>query len=123
MCHLIVTNSLFCPKGKKALTFSLDTNTFMAPGGPSVSVVMGRVRCGIYSRTAVFLLSCVLPIKSGKGWQALHLTGMKTLKTFYILLWQEELNNLYFLCEIDYLTLCILFLSMVIIFLKYFSFF
>ena len=44
MCHLIITNSLLCPKGKKALTFSLDTNTFMAPEGPSVSVVMGRVR-------------------------------------------------------------------------------
>ena len=132
-CHLIITNSLFCPKGKKALTFSLDTNTFLAPGGPSVSVVMGRVRCGIYSRTAlfqgalnnplysnrpsgisisslgsrrkrhwvglffhwVFLLSCVLPIKSRKGWQALHLTGMKTLNTFYILLWQEELFILF----------------------------
>ena len=46
--------SLFYPRGKKALTFSFDTDTFMAPRGPSVSVVMGGVRWGIYSRTALF---------------------------------------------------------------------
>ena len=53
-CHLIITDSLFYPRGKKALTFSFDTDTFMAPRGPSVSVVMGGVRWGIYSRTALF---------------------------------------------------------------------
>ena len=53
-CHLIITDSLFYPRGKKALTFSFDTDTFMAPRGPSVSVVMGGVRWGVYSRPALF---------------------------------------------------------------------
>ena len=53
-CHLFITDSLFYPRGKKALIFSLNTDTFMAPRGPSVSVViMGGVRWGVYSRTAI----------------------------------------------------------------------
>lgn len=53
-CHLIITDSLFYPRGKKALTFYLNADTFIAPRGPSVSVVMGGVQWGVYSRTALF---------------------------------------------------------------------
>ena len=48
--------------------------------------------------------SCVSPTKAKQaGWQALHLTVMKALKTFHILLYWKEQKTYPFLCEIDHL--------------------
>ena len=51
----------------------------------------------------IFFLSCVTPKKARRGGNSYNFINMKPLKTFYILLWREELKGLDFLCEIVYM--------------------
>ena len=47
---------------------------------------------------------CSVPTKGERGGRPYNFTGMKTLNTFYILLYRKELNSL-LLCDMDYLYL------------------
>ena len=60
-----------------------------------------RHRVGLLS--IGFFLSCVTPKKARRGGNSYNFISMKRLKTFYILLWREELKGLDFLCEIVYM--------------------
>ena len=75
----------------------------------------------VYFSTGYFFLVVYFPLKAERGGKPYISLAWKLWTPFTYCCGKK--NYLYFLCEIDYLTLCILFLSMVIIFLKYFSFF
>ena len=46
-----------------------------------------------YFPLGFFFLSCVSPIKPKRGGSSYTVTGMNPLKTFYIFLWREELED------------------------------